>query len=257
MKFSIIVATFNSEKTIRDTLESIKNQTHKNFEVLIIDGVSGDKTLGIASFYKDIFDIKIFSEKDKGLYDAMNKGIGFATGDIVHILNADDFYIHRDVLKNISKVFDENLNADAVYGDLRYVDRNNINKITRIWKTGGYGEQNLNNGWIIPHPVLFVRREVYEKLNNVFNIDLTISADYELILRLLKIYKIKTIYLPQILVSMRIGGISDSGVIVKLKGWNQIRHAWKLNNLKVPRFLILRRLISKMLEFMFFNKTIQ
>jgi glycosyltransferase involved in cell wall biosynthesis len=249
MKISIITPTYNSEKTIRDTLESIRCQSFKNIELIVVDGVSSDKTLSIISEYENDFLIKIISEKDNGLYDAMNKGVKRVTGDIVHILNSDDFYANENVLKNIAKVFNDNPDIDAVYGDLQYIDKENVNKVTRVWKTGEYYEQNLNSGWIIPHPAFFVRNAVYKKLNKIFDTKLTISADYELILRLLKKEKIKIKYFPETLVKMRDGGKSNWRNIFKVVVGNyQSCKAWKLNNLKPPLFLVLKKPFKKIFQ---------
>lgn len=249
MKISIIIPTYNSEKTINDTLESIKNQTYKDVEVVVIDGLSKDKTLEIVKGFSDKINIKIISEKDDGLYDAMNKGIKIASGDIVHILNSDDYYSENDVLEKINKAFIENANVEIVYGDIKYFDKDKTEKIVRVWKAGEYQEKKLNSGWIIPHPSLFIKNDLYKRLDHVFDTQLKISADYEFILRLLKVYKIKPLYIPEILVSMRIGGVSDGNLSSKIKGWQELRKSWSINKISVPKFFIIRRLFGKITDF--------
>jgi glycosyltransferase involved in cell wall biosynthesis len=249
MKISIITPTYNSGKTITDTVESLVGQNCSDLEHIVIDSVSTDNTKEIVEKYKDKINIKFISEKDNGIYDAMNKGLKMATGDIVGILNSDDFYYSGEVLSKINKTFEVNPEIDAVYGDLVYVDNEDISKQTRYWKAGEYDEKKLNSGWIIPHPTFFVRRRVYEKLDKIFDTNFTLAADYELILRLLMIKKINVKYIPEILVSMREGGTSASSLRQRIKGWQELRRAWKVNNLKIPKFFITRRLISKIKQY--------
>ena len=249
MKISIIIPTYNSEKTVNDTLRSIENQTHKDIEVVIIDGLSKDKTLEIVKSFSDKINLKIISEKDGGLYDAMNKGVKIASGDIVHILNSDDYYTKDSVLETIVNVFTKNKETEMLYGDIEYFDKDNKKNITRIWKSGEYTERKLNSGWIIPHPALFLRRSLYERVDNIFDTRLKIAADYEFILRLLKIYKIHPAYISETFVSMRTGGVSDGSISSRMKGWKEIRKSWTLNGMSVPRFLIIRRLCRKIFDF--------
>jgi glycosyltransferase involved in cell wall biosynthesis len=250
MKISIITATYNSSKTIKDTIDSLVMQNYSDLEYIIVDGNSSDNTLDIISEYNNKLNIKLISEPDKGIYDAMNKGVKMATGDIVGILNSDDFYYKNDVLFKINKCFVESPDVDAIYGDLVYVNNDDVSKQTRYWKASEYEEEKLIWGWIIPHPTFFVRHEVYEKCEKIFDTTFSLAADYELILRLLKTYKIKVKYIPEILVSMRDGGASASGLKQRIKGWKELRQAWKVNNLKIPRFFILRRLLSKVGQYL-------
>ncbi|PIP34393.1 glycosyl transferase, partial [Candidatus Falkowbacteria bacterium CG23_combo_of_CG06-09_8_20_14_all_41_10] len=163
MKISIITPSYNSAKTISDTIDSVISQTHQDLEYLVIDGVSTDGTIAIVNEYQRKYPIRLVSEKDSGIYDAMNKGIKLTTGDIIGILNSDDFYYDQNVLAKINDVFAANPDVDAVYGDLVYVDQDNTDKQTRYWRSGKYQESKINGGWIIPHPTLFVKREVYNK----------------------------------------------------------------------------------------------
>ncbi|MFA5644405.1 MAG: glycosyltransferase family 2 protein [Patescibacteria group bacterium] len=248
MKISIITPTYNSAKTLQDTLESISQQSHQNLEHLIINGLSKDDTLKIAREYQEKFPyIKIISEKDSGIYEAMNKGISLASGDIITILNSDDFYIDNEVLAKVSRIFEEREEIQAVYGDLIYVKRKDVNKNIRHWISGEYQEEKLNWGWTIPHPTFFLRSEIYKK--NKYNTSLALASDYELILRLLKIDKIKTYYLPQVLVKMRAGGSSGKDIFNRIRGWRELKESWKINSLVIPRFFILRRLFCKVNQF--------
>ncbi len=251
MKFSIITPTYNSEKTVLDTVESIARQNYSDLEYIVVDGTSTDNTMNLILSYKDKINLKYISERDKGIYDAMNKGIKMATGDIIGILNSDDFYFDNNILSKINSLFETDSSIDAVYGDLVYVNNNNTKKQTRFWKAGEYNENKLDNGWIIPHPTFFVKREVYEKSNKIFDTTFDLAADYELLIRLLKIQKIKVKYIPEILVSMREGGASASSLKQRIKGWKELRQAWKINNLKVPIFFVFRRILNKVGQFLY------
>ncbi|MCX6757912.1 MAG: glycosyltransferase family 2 protein [Candidatus Nomurabacteria bacterium] len=245
MKISIITTSLNSEKTIENTIKSVLSQNYSNIEYIVVDGGSTDKTLEIVKKYENKI-IKIISEKDNGLYDAMNKGIKLATGDIISILNSDDFFNNDKVLSVIAESFkDEKI--DAVYGDISYFS-DDISKVTRYWHVGEYSEKKLSNGWIVPHPALFLRKVVYDKCS-YFNIDFKIAADYEFILRLLKIYHIKVKYIPIILVRMYNGGISASSLHQRINGWKELKRAWIVNNLKIPLFFIFRRIFFKLSQF--------
>lgn len=246
MKISIITPSYNSVKTISYTTDSVISQNYTDIEYIFIDGGSSDGTQDIILKYKDKINIKFISEKDNGIYDAMNKGIKMATGEIVGILNSDDFYSDSSVLSDVVRSF-ENSKIDAVYGDITYFS-NDINKVTRYWKAGEYKESKLNNGWVIPHPALFVRKSVYDKCG-LYNTDLKIAADYEFILRILKVYKINVKYIPKILVRMYDGGVSGSSLNKRIKGWKELEIAWSINNIKLPQFFIFRRILFKISQY--------
>lgn len=231
MKISIITTSYNSAKTIRDTLESVHNQTYDNIEHVIIDGKSTDDTLSIVKEFPNIE--KVVSEKDEGVYDAMNKGIAIVTGDIVGILNSDDFYENKHIIENVARLF-EDKEVEALYGDLYYVKPNNIKKPIRYWKAGPYNKNKFGNGWMPPHPTFFVRKSLYEKYGN-FDTRFETSADYELMLRFLFKNDVKTAYLPEVMVKMRTGGLSNSSLKHRLKANREDRLAWKLNGIK-PKF---------------------
>ena len=247
MKVSIITITYNSAATVEDTLKSVVNQDYPNIEYLIIDGKSKDSTLQIVDKYKDKI-TRIVSEKDKGLYDALNKGIGLATGDIVGMLHSDDLYASNHVISDIVKTFENNKDAEGVYADLVFVDRNDINKTTRTWESGDYEEGDFLNGWMPPHPTFFVKKECYERYG-VFNTTLRLSADYELMLRMIHKNKIKLAYLPKVVVKMRMGGVSNVSFFVRLKANIEDKMAWKLNGIKPGLFTRFLKPASKIMQY--------
>lgn len=248
MKISLITPTYNSATTLARTIDSVLGQNYSDLEYIIIDGASTDQTKEIIVKYQNKLNIKFISEKDNGIYDAMNKGISLTTGEIVGILNSDDFHDNNNVLNTVAKAF-EDTKVDAVYGDIKYFSTG-VDKVTRYWQAGEYTEAKFNNGWMIPHPTLFVRKSVYNKCG-LFNTSLKLAADYEFILRILKVYKINIKYIPQTFVRMYSGGASGNSLRQRIKGWQEAKKAWKMNKLGVPRLFILRRVISKLSQFLF------
>jgi len=224
---TIVTATFNSAATICDCLDSVK-ALHGNVEHIIIDGGSQDDTLDIVRSYPHIN--TVISEPDKGIYDAMNKGISLAKGEIIGILNSDDFYAHDKVLATVTQVFSDT-NTDTSYGDLQYVASDDTSKVTRVWKSGFCSRRAFYWGWMPPHPTFFVRRRVYEKYG-LFNLDLGSAADYELMLRFLVRYRASTTYIPEVIVKMRAGGVSNASLRNRLKANRMDRRAWEVNGLK-------------------------
>lgn len=251
MRISIITATFNSEKTVEDSIKSVLNQTCEGLpfaeiEYIIIDGGSTDGTLDIINKYEGRIS-KIVSEPDGGMYDAMNKGINLATGDIIGILNSDDFYVSNEVIKTVIQKFEET-RADCVWGDLTVVDKNDVNKTVRDWKSGPYKEGSFQNGWHPPHPGFFVKKETYNKYG-LFRTDMSTWADYELQLRFLEKNKISSAYIPQVLVKMRDGGGSNKSYWHLLKANFGCYKAFKLSGVKVSPFFIFRKPLSKLGQF--------
>lgn len=227
---SLITASYNSAATIRDTVDSIEKQTFKNIEYILVDGASKDNTVDIVKQNSTCLK-KWVSEPDKGIYDAMNKGIAMTTGDVVGIINSDDFYCSDDVLEEVMKCF-EDPSVDAVHGDLVYVDGEDTNKILRDWKSKEeYVEGDFARGVICAHPTLFVRKSVYERAGN-FNLNYALAADFEFILRILYKYKFKAVYLPKILVKMRAGGATGESMSAIKKQNIEILDALKTH--KVP-----------------------
>lgn len=230
MKISIITVCYNSEKTIKDTLESVLKQTYTNYEYLIIDGKSKDDTLKIVKSYEKKFKgkLKYISEKDKGLYDAMNKGIKLATGDIVGIINSDDVLAKEDAFEKIVKRFEET-DCDGTYSDLYILDCDTMTKIERkfISKKGNY-----KLGWYPPHPTLYLKKEVYDKYG-LYNQDYRIAADYDFMIRIMK-DKVKLSYIKDVLVHMRSGGKSTDGLKGYKKSFKESIKVLKSNKIKFP-----------------------
>ena len=247
MKISIITVSFNSEKTIRDTMESIHNQTYNNIEHIVIDGKSTDSTLGIVSQYPVS---KIISEYDNGIYDAMNKGIKEATGDFIGFLNSDDVYNDFGCIESIALKLKENLSIDMIFGNILIVSHKNISKILRFNNPGPHKINSLLKGWLPPHPTLYVRSSVLRDVNG-FNTKYEIQADFELMLRLFEVKKYKSCYLDKILVRQRFGGASTK-ISNILKGNLEASDACKINGFHGGLFFILRKVFSRIPQF--FNR---
>jgi len=235
LKVSIITVTYNSALTIEDTIQSVLEQTYPNIEYIIIDGESTDDTLQKIEPYSDKLS-KFVSEKDSGMYDALNKGIKLATGDIIGILNSDDFYTDKFVIEEVVKIFLEE-HSDAVYADLQYVDSNHTNKIIRNWKSGNYKPGDFLYGWMPPHPTFFVKKDIYRKFGN-FSMELKSAADYELMLRFIHKHQIRLSYLKRVIVKMRAGGMSNSSLKNRMRANKEDRKAWSMNQI-TPRFYTL------------------
>ncbi|MGC8886307.1 MAG: glycosyltransferase family 2 protein [Verrucomicrobiia bacterium] len=229
MLISIITAVLNSANTIEDCIKSVQSQTYKNIEHIIIDGGSTDGTLDIIKRYADTGKIKWVSKQDNGMYDAINKGIRIATGEVIGILNSDDFYAHEKVVELVMNAF-ENPDIDACYGDLLYVDKDNTEKIVRYWKSKPYKDGLFRYGWHPPHPTFFVKKWVYEKYG-FFRTDMKIGSDYELMLRFIEGCKIRTHYISEVLVKMRMGGKSNRSLRNILLQTFEDYKAWKINGL--------------------------
>ena len=181
MKVSIITTSYNSAATIADTLTCVRDQDYPDIEHIIVDGQSSDETVQIVKSFPHV--TKIVSERDKGIYDAMNKGLNLVTGNIIAILNSDDIYSHSSVISKVVDCFTKS-NAETIFGDLQYVAEKDLNKIIRTWRSGHFKKKNFYYGWMPPHPAFFVRKEVYEKVG-LFNTQLKSAADYEMMLRIL------------------------------------------------------------------------
>lgn len=208
-KISIITASFRSESTIIDTLRSVNMQTYENIEHIVVDGASNDKTLEIVKSEGKRVSM-VLSEQDNGIYEAFNKGLGLANGEIIGFLNSDDFYCAENVIEKVIKAFEDE-SVEACYGDLVYVDRNNTEKITRHWKSRSYSTGIFKNAFVPAHPTLFLRKSVYKKAGN-FNLNYRLAADYEFMLRIFHQLNIKSIYIPEILVKMRTGGATGESI---------------------------------------------
>ena len=246
MKVSIITICYNSQETIEDTIKSVLAQDYDDIEYIIIDGASKDSTLEIIGKYTSNLS-KLISEPDKGIYDAMNKGISNSTGELIGILNSDDFYANESVISNIVSSIRKN-NSDSIYADLVYVDRLDSDKIVRNWKSGQYKPDLFLKGWMPPHPTFFVKKWVYEKFG-AYNTALKSAADYEFMLRVLHKHKISTSYLPERITKMRTGGESNVSLKNRLRANKEDRMAWQLNDIKPNLFTLLRKPLSKIKQF--------
>jgi len=246
MKVSVITVTYNSAQTVEDTIKSVVNQDYKDIEYIIIDGLSKDNTLEIVNKYNTKI-AKVISEKDHGIYDAISKGIKNATGDIVVALNSDDMYASNDVITKVVELF-KSSHADAVYGDLNYVDRFDTSKVIRKWKSGIYKKGHFLKGWMPPHPTFFVRNYCYQKYGS-FNLTLRSAADYELMLRFIHKHEIKVAYLPKLIVKMRAGGQSNVSFKNRFKANREDRKAWEINGLKPGLLTLLRKPLSKIKQY--------
>ena len=247
MKISIITPVLNGKKTIRETINSVLNQEYANIEHIVIDGHSIDGTLETISDCTHRI-AKVVSEPDRGIYDALNKGIRLSTGDIIGILHAGDLYAHDRVLRRVVEGF-EVQNKDSCYGDLQYVDPDDPQKVIRYWKSSSYRDGKFKWGWMPPHPTFFVKRGIYEK-HGAFNREFRIAGDYELMLRFLAKEKISVFYIPEVIVKMRIGGISNRSVKDLWLKSREDYKAWKINHLTGNMLTIPLKNLSKLPQFL-------
>jgi glycosyltransferase involved in cell wall biosynthesis len=278
MKVSLITVSYNSARTIADTLKSVQSQTYKDIEYIVVDGNSSDGTIEIVKQFlddsqdtmqgrtegalqdlsedlsKNLINIasqgvvtKFLCERDKGIYDAMNKGLAMATGEVIGVLNSDDFYCSNDVIEEVVRAFQQN-NADCLYGDLNYVDPLDTSKIVRKWRSGSFRKENFFKGWMPPHPTFFVRKTCYEKFGK-FDTQFKSAADYELMLRFLFKESCSAMHLPKVMIHMRAGGVSNVSLKNRIRANREDRLAWKINGLKPKWFTLLRKPLSKLIQY--------
>lgn len=246
MRVSVITVCYNSDKTIADTLRTARSQTYDNTEHIIVDGGSKDETLAVVAA-EVMCKHKLVSEKDKGIYDAMNKGIALATGDVIGFINSDDFYPSPDILATVAAAFDSS-GADCCYGDLCYVQQDNVSKTVRYWRSTPFSSGLFGRGWCPPHPTFFVRREVYDRLGG-FDLSFKIAADVELMARFLEVGQISSYYIPKVLVHMRMGGTTN-------RSWRNVVK----QNLEIRRGFLAMGLSFSWVRFLghkVFSKTLQ
>jgi glycosyltransferase involved in cell wall biosynthesis len=249
-KISLVTATFNSASVLKSCLDSICSQQHNSVEHLIIDGGSTDNTQLLIKDYQNNYqniDIKFISEPDQGIYDALNKGIQKATGDIIGFVHSDDALASKDTLKNIAKAFYEN-DVYGVYGDLHYVAADNPNKILRNWVSQPFSAKLLKKGWMPAHPTLFLRKEIYEQFGG-FDLSYKIAADYEFILRVFKHKQLSFYYLPEVITKMRWGGASNKSLKNILQKSAEDYRALKTHNIGIPWMILLQKNLSKISQF--------
>ena len=252
MKISIITATFNSGKTIVDTMESVLSQTYTDFEYLVIDGGSSDDTIEKVKSYEPRFGDRLrwISEKDRGIYDAMNKGIKMTTGDVVGILNSDDYYTDIDILQTVADSFENNNHLDALYGDIHFVRDGAPDKCVRYYSSRMFSPFWLRFGFMPAHPSFYCKREVFEKVG-LYSLDYKIGADYEMMVRLFKKYRIKSLYINKDFVTMRTGGASNNNVRSRITLINEDVKACKENGVYTNCLFVMLKFMYKIFEFRF------
>jgi len=246
MKISIITVSYNSAKTIETTFMSVLQQTYSNIEYIVIDGGSTDNTLKIAKKYSEIITVLV-SEQDNGLYDAMNKGISLATGDVIGLINSDDLFCDPDALNKVAKVFKKNKNLDSIYADLFYVSQQDINKISRRWVSGI--QRKFKYGWHPAHPTFYIKKTIYDRYG-LFDLSFKLAADFEIMLRFLDKHNISTTYLKEPLVKMRLGGETNKSFKNIYYQNIECLRAFDKNNIKVAKFFYpFFRIIPKFFQF--------
>ena len=254
---SIITVVRNAEHVLNDSLQSMASQS-VGLEHIIIDGASTDGTLTAVNKYSrgenQRYDriVKVFSENDQGIYDAMNKGIQRARASVVGILNAGDFYPACNVLANVIEKLQQT-NAELLYGDLEYVNANNTSRVVRKWHSGNFSTRRFYWGWMPPHPTVFITKQCYIK-NGFFNLQLGTAADYELMLRFMVKCGVKTTYLPEVLVKMRAGGISNASLKNRFRANMMDRKAWKVNGMKPYPWTLDLKPLRKLNQFLHIHR---
>ncbi len=247
MKISIITVTYNAVTTIEETIQSVLNQSYQHIEYIIIDGGSSDGTEAIIEKYADKIAYHV-SEPDGGIYFGMNKGVAACTGDYIGILNADDVYASNGIISKVVELL-QTSKSSTLYGDLDYVAEDNLDDVVRKWISGSFNRKSFLRGWMPPHPTFFVQKGLYDKYG-VFNTSFKISADYELMLRFLVKNSLSAAYLPQTLIKMRVGGVSNSSLKNRLQANKEDRKAWKINGLRPKWFTLLMKPASKVMQFL-------
>jgi glycosyltransferase involved in cell wall biosynthesis len=246
MKVSIITVSYNSVSTISDTINSVLSQTYDDLEYIIIDGHSTDGTTELINSFGNRIS-KFISESDKGIYDAINKGIKLSSGDIIGILNSDDFFYDNNVIEKVVRVFSDN-NIDAVFGDVQFINPNDTSRIKRHYSSKFFNTEKFSYGYMPAHPSFYVRRELYEKLG-YYKTDYKIAADFELLIRFLHINQIKYKYMEMPFVKMRTGGVSNKSIFSRFTLNKEIDRACNENGIKTNFFKIYSKYITKIFEF--------
>lgn len=246
MKVTIITVCLNAERYLQDCINSVRNQTHDDIEYIIIDGKSEDSTLRVIDANSDIID-KFISETDRGIYDAINKGIKMATGDVIGVLNSDDVFASADAIKSVVKCFDQN-DTDIVYGDLVYVSPDDDDKIVRFWKGKSFRRYRFMLGWMPAHPTFYIKRELIHKYGSYENHFYT-AADYELMARYLYKHRCSATYLAEIIVKMRSGGMSNGNLKRRLRANRRDYLAMKKNDIPFSFFVSIIKPLSKLHQY--------
>jgi glycosyltransferase len=246
MKISLITVTYNSEKFLSSCIESVIKQNYNNIEHIIVDGNSTDSTLSIIKKYEKNIAAYI-SEPDNGMYDAINKGIKLATGDVIGILNSDDMLVSEDTIQNIVNAFNEN-NVDSVYGDLQYVDQQVTDRVFRVWKGKQYNRNLFKMGWMPGHPTFYIKKSLIDKFGGYENHYYT-AADYEFMARYLYKYNVSSHYLPQLIVKMRTGGASNKNLNQRIRANRRDYLAMKSNAIPMPFLVSILKPLIKVHQF--------
>ena len=246
MKISIITVCYNSEATLRDTIESVLAQTYPDIEYIIVDGASRDGTMAIVAEYRDRI-ATVVSEPDMGIYDAMNKGIKLATGDIIGILNSDDFYENTKVVGDVVSQFVSFPDSDLVFGNVVFVAPHNLDKIVRYYRSDHFMSWKLRFGWMPAHPATFIKRHAYYRVGS-YSLEFKISSDYEMFVRLLLVNKLSFSRINKVLVRMRTGGVSTAGIRSRLLLNKEIVQACRKNGIYTNLLFVLSKLPFKLLE---------
>ncbi len=244
MKISVITVCLNSAETLRDNLESVKNQTYEDIEHIIIDGGSSDNTLEILNSFKN--NLVVVSEKDSGIYNAMNKGISLARGEIIGFLNSDDYFYNHDIVEEYADGF-SSLSNKIIFGDLQFISRENKRSI-RSWVSSEFSDKKINYGWVPPHPTFYARKELFENYGG-FDESLRFAADYDLMIRFLKEFPENNLYLKGYKVKMRYGGETTKNLANIVLGNKEILFSLKKNGFKVGPFFLMKKFIYKISQF--------
>jgi glycosyltransferase len=246
MKVSIITTVLNGAGTFEHCIKSVLNQTYRNIEYIVIDGKSSDETLRIINKYHDRIS-HFLSEPDDGMWDALNKGLDIATGDIIGLLHSDDFYTHNKVIATVVSHIEKH-HVDSCYGDLMYVKKNNPEKVFRYWKSSHYSEGLCQRGWVPPHPTLFIKKDVYTEYG-YFNTKFKLASDYDLMLRFLERYRISSVYIPEVLVKMRTGGMNNKNLKNRIEKTFEDFRSCRENGIKNVFSAIVRKKTMKIPQF--------
>lgn len=247
MKISLITVVYNNEHTIEDAIKSVLSQTYQDKEFIIVDGQSTDNTPNIIEKYRGHFD-KFISGKDKSNYDAYNKGLKLASGNIIGFLNSDDIYSSDNIIEEVMDVFYKYPEIDMVYGDLVYVKKNNTDIVVRHWISQPNYHTFFEDGNVPPHPTLFIRKEVYDQIGN-FDITFKLAADYEFMLRAFRIHRYKAHYINKVFVKMRLGGKTNKSLENIFKGNLDILNAWRKHRIKPPFLFFPKRILKRLQQF--------
>jgi len=249
LKITVITVTYNSEEFLEDCLNSVKNQDYNFVEHIVIDGGSTDGTLSKLKLKQNQFKV-IVSEPDNGVYDAMNKGIRLATGDVICFLNSHDFYLSDKILSKVAKIFKENSDIDSCYADIVYSDRKNTSMISRYWKSSTFKPGSFSKSWSPPHQTFFVRSSIYKNLGG-FDLNYPLAADNDLMMRFLEVNGIKSIHIPEYWVNMRLGGISNKNLKNIIKQNLEIINALRKNGLSSnPLIFFTYKFISRLKQYL-------